>query len=175
MNISGADAYDHLKDVMGRFRTQSLFTEMKVKSYPAPFTLKDKDYKGALSMYRLYMEYGDPTEYSQAIGLLGSLRHWELLTSRDWFKPYITRWRDELRVRTESERFKEMKNINKTIPGTPQAIQATKWLAERYGEKKPAPKRGRPSKDEKDVALRQMIEEETTLLEEALRLGLPTD
>lgn len=167
----GAAAYDTLKDSMGRFRTQSLFVEMKHDKYPAPFTLKDQPHKGAVSMYEKYMEIGDPTEYATAIGLLGSWRHWEALTSTNWFKPYISRWRDELKIQLESERFREMSSIVETMPGTPQAIQATKWLAERYS-KRPNTKRGRPSKAERARALKKETEEDKLLAEEAVRVGI---
>jgi len=168
---SGAGAYAHLKDVMGRFRTQSLFIEMKNEKYPAPFTLKDYDHKGALSMYRKYMEMADPTEYSTAIALLGGWRHWQLLASCDWFKPHIKRWRDELRVKFENDRYLEMKSVAETHKGTTQGIAATKWLADRYSSSV-KPKRGRPSNAEKKTALQQETEESQLLAEEASRLGL---
>ena len=117
------------------------------------------------------MEIGDPTEYTQAMSLLGSYEHWEILTTRGWFKPHIDQWREELKVKLESDRYREMKDMVDNHAGTPQAIQATKWLAERYGEKAPT-KRGRPSKAEKEAALKEHIEEETILKEEAERLGL---
>lgn len=66
------DAFETLKDSQGRFRTKSLFVEMKHPDYSAPYTLKDYDHKGAMSMYQKYMAIGDPTEYEQAIALLGS-------------------------------------------------------------------------------------------------------
>ena len=156
---------------MGRPRTQSLFVEMKHDKYPAPFTLKPYDHKGRMSMYRKYMEIGDPTEYTQAIGLLGSWKHWQLLTRTDWFKPYITEWRDELKTKFESDRYREMQEVADTQKGTPQGVQATKWLAERYS-KVEAPKRGRPSKVEKKAAIKEAVKEDELLNEEAQRLGL---
>ena len=167
----GAVAYEDLKDVMGRFRTQSLFVENKLDKYPAPFTLKPYDHRGCISMYRKYMEIGDPTEYSQAIGLLGSWKHWQTLCAAPWFEPYITEWRDELKTKFESDRFREMSEVAETQKGTPQGVQATKWLAERYS-KVESPKRGRPSKAEKKAALKQELEEDELLNEEAARLGL---
>lgn len=156
---------------MGRFRTQSLFVEMKLDKYPAPFTLKTYDHRGRMSMYRKYMEIGDPTEYSQAIGLLGSWEHWKTLCAAEWFKPHIEKWRDELRIKFESDRYREMSEVAETHKGTPQGVQATKWLAERYS-KVEAPKRGRPSKAEKAQHLKEAAEEETLTSEEAARLGL---
>ncbi len=169
--LPDAGAYDHLKDSQGRFRTQSLFIEYKHDSYPAPFTLKEYDHKGALSMYRKYMEIGDPTEYSQAIGLLGSWRHWEMLTNTQWFKPFVTQWRRELKVKFESDRYREMHDVAKNQGGTPQGLQASKWLAERYSDSN-ATRRGRPSKAEKAQALKRDKEEEKLLQEEAERVGI---
>ncbi len=169
--LSGADAYEHLKDSMGRFRTLSLFWEHRLDKYPAPFTLKDKEHKGRMSMYAKYMEIGDPTEYTQAIALLGSWRHWEMLVAAEWFKPFITRWRDELKVKFESDRYREMVKVAEEQAGTPQGAQATKWLAERYSKVSKS-KRGRPSKVEKKNALREELREEKLLQQEAERLSL---
>jgi len=166
-----AAAYDSLKDSTGRFRTQSLFIEYKHPKYPAPFTLKDYDHKGALSMYRLYMDAGDPTEYSQAIAMLGSWRHWKALTSSEWFSEVVNKWRDELKIKFESDRYREMKDVTETCKGTPQGVSATKWLAERYSNVE-KPKRGRPSKAEKESHLRESSQEDQLLKEEAERLGL---
>lgn len=158
--------YEHLKDSMGRFRTQSLFVENKHDSYPAPFTLKEYDHRGAMSMYQKYMDYSDPTEYSVAIGLLGSWRHWEMLTGATWFEPYITQWRNELKKKLEYERFSEMRSMAKG--GN---TRATIWLDDKYGPQEKA-KRGRPSKAEKNKILREETREEALLKEEQERLGL---
>ena len=168
LTTKGAGPYDSLKDTVGRFRTQSLFIEKKNDKYSAPFTLKDNDHRGAMSMYRKYMEIGDPTEYATAKILLGSWRHWQLLTEANWFQEYIVRWREELKAKFESKRWEEMNEVVTNMPGTPQAMQATKWLADRYSK----PKRGRPSKDEKKELLKEESEEDKLLAEEAQRLGL---
>ena len=169
--LPDAEAYEVLKDSMGRPRTLSLFWEHRLDKYPAPFTLKPYDHEGCISMYRKYMEIGDPTEYSQAIGLLGSWEHWRTLTSANWFKPYIEKWRDELKVKFESDRYREMTEVAETQKGTPSGVQATKWLAERYSKPEPSV-RGRPSKAEKAKALKEQIEEDELLAEEQARLGL---
>ena len=167
-----ADTFELLKDSMGRFRTVSLFVETKHDSYPAPFTLKDRDHRGAISMYRKYMEIGDPTEYTTALELLGSWRHWQQLTKASWFQEYILRWREELAIKFEAERFKEMEDIVENHKGTPMAIQATKWLADRYKTKSNKPRRGRPSKEEKQAHLVKETKEDKLVAEEAERLGL---
>ena len=162
-------AFETLKDAQGRYRTQSLFVEMKHEKYSAPYTLKKYDHRGAMSMYLKYMELGDPTEYTQAIALLGSWDHWKKLCAQSWFKEHLTTWRSELKVKMESDRFLEMDDVAKKQKGSPQGISATKWLAERYGEK---PKRGRPSAEEKKGHLKQLTKEEELHAEDAERLGI---
>lgn len=166
-----AAAYETLKDSLGRFRTQSLFYESRHPKYPAPFTLKDYEHKGRMSMYQKYMEIGDPTEYRTAIALLGSWRHWQVLTSASWFQPHIERWRKELKIKFESDRYAEMLKIEESHTGTPMGLQATKWLAERYSDV-PKKKRGRPTKAEVTANAKEESQEEKLLLEEAERLGL---
>ena len=170
-SMSGEDAYASLKDSMGRFRTQSLFYEHRSPKYPSPFTLKDKEHKGRMSMYQKYMEIGDPTEYRQALALLGSWRHWQVLTSSEWFAPFVERWRAELKTKFESDRWEEMADVERTHKGTPQGVAATKWLAQRYNTD-PTAKRGRPSKAERKRNLNQESKEDKLLIEEAERLGL---
>lgn len=167
-------AYTALKDTMGRFRTQSLFIEMRNPKYPSPFTLKDDDHKGATSMRMVYLDISDPTEYSTAIALLGpqGWRHWQILLQCEWFKPHVTRWRTELATKFESDRFQEMIAVAVGQNGTPAGVQATKWLADRYSSKGTAAKRGRPSKEEKANLLKEESAEDQLLAEEAERLGL---
>lgn len=170
----GADAYLSLKDSMGRFRTQSLFIEHRNAKYPAPFTLKDDDYKGATSMRMQYLDISDPTEYSFAISILGpqGWRHWQVLTACTWFKPFVERWRNELAVKFESDRFQEMREVADISKGTPAGVAATKWLADRYAGKDVTKKRGRPSEDEKLRLLKEESAEDKLLDEEAARIGL---
>ena len=162
----GTSGYEDLKDSMGRFRTQSLFVEYKHDSYPAPFTLKEYPHRGAISMYQKYMDYSDPTEYSVALGLLGSWRHWEMLTEAAWFEPLITQWRSELKKKLEYERYSEMEKL-----ATSGNTRASIWLDDKYGPSTKS-KRGRPSKAEKNKILREETQEEALLKEEQERLGL---
>ncbi len=171
----GPGIFDSFKDSMGRFRTQSLFIETPNEAYPAYFTLKKQDItKGGhtyISLYRKYMEIADPTEYQVAVQIFGSWNHWQALMKSNWFMDHLNSWRFELRTKLESERYHEMlKHIEKDSNST-KAMQATKWLAGRYGDAKQA-KRGRPSKLEKEQALKQSTEEDKMLSEDAKRIGL---
>lgn len=167
------DAFDSFKDAQGRYRTQSLFIEYPNESYPAFFTLKKydviRDGKTYLSLYLKYMDIADPTEYQVAIRLFGSWDHWNALGKAKWFTDELIGWREELKVRLESDRYFEMKkNVREDGPAS---IQATKWLAERYGEKETA-KRGRPSNAEKKAHLKRVANQTSELDEDAKRIGI---
>ena len=173
----GPEVFDSFKDTQGRFRTQSLFCEYPHESYPACFTLKKQDHtKGGklyVSLYKKYMEIADPTEYEVASRLFGSWDHWQALGRTQWFSNHLTGWREELKVALESKRYFEMEHTVQTMKGTTQGVQATKWLADRYGSKSSA-KRGRPSKAEKAQHLKKLKDETAELGEDAARIGLLT-
>jgi len=173
----GPEIFESFKDNQGRFRTQSLFCEYPHDSYPAHFTLKKHDHringvgKQYASLYLKYMEIADPTEFQVAERLFGSWNHWLALTRTKWFMKELTGWREELKVRLESARYFEMKDVAQAAQGTPAGVQATKWLADRYGDKATA-KRGRPSATEKAEHLARIKEESADLDEDAERIGL---
>jgi hypothetical protein len=112
------------------------------------YTLKEHDHLGYPSLYRLYMEADDPTEYTFAIQYLDGWAHWERLQECSWFKPYIEQWRRELEVRYRAQ---SLKNIQAAAndPKNPSAYQANKFLVGQ-GWKDGGPKRraGQPSKEE---------------------------
>ena len=166
------DLFDSFKDSQGRYRTQSLFIETPHESYPAHFTTKTynvkKNGKTYYSLYQKYMEIADPTEYQVALRLFGSWDHWQALCKSKWFMELLTGWRNELKVKMESDRYYEMvSKIDSEKDGT----QATKWLADRYGAKAVL-KRGRPSKAEKAAHLKKLATETDETKEDAARIGL---
>lgn len=170
-NLPEEGYFDKFKDSMGRFRTQSLFVEHPNDSYPTYFTLKKQDKDGKMSLYRKYMEIGDPTEYQVAIRLFGSWDHWQALCRSKWFMVHLTGWRQELKNRMESDRYHEM--VTKADDPGAMGIQATKWLAERYGgSKQKVSKRGRPSKEEKAAHLIQATREADDTADDLKRLGI---
>lgn len=168
--IIGPGAFKSFKDDQGRFRTQSLFAEYPHDKYPAFFTLKKQGKKGFINLYEKYMEISDPTEYQVAIQLFGSWDHWNALTRTKWFKDHLTGWRDELKTKMESERYHEMRDkVNDPKAG----VQATKWLADRYGgASNRVSKRGRPTKAEKEAHLKRLERDTEDIESDAVRIGL---
>ena len=165
-----SNPFKGFKDTGGRFRTQSLFAEFERDGYPPHFTLRREGRAGVVNIYEKYMEIADPTEYQVAIQLLGSWQHWQALIRSEWFMKHLNSWRGELAVKMESERYHEML-INTHRDKT--RVAATKWLADRYGERKnPARKAGRPTKQEKEAYLAQERRDSQDLKEDAERIGI---
>lgn len=139
---------NRFRNATGNFYLNALFWEM---SFPtkdtALYTLKNQDHQGLPSLYRLYMEVDDPTEWQFATQYLDGWEHWELLCECSWFKPYITRWRRELEIRTRARALAKVKDV---ADGKGQnAYHANKFLLEGGWKPTEGPKkRGAPSKDE---------------------------
>lgn len=143
---------NRFKDNVGKWFTQSLFLETKYGANSdvcAPiFTLKDNDYKGLISLKRVYLELRDPTEYRIATEWLGGWQHWKALCSSVWFMKNLTVWREELEVKMKAENLKKMYEIAQSSGAV--AKDAAKFFINREWEVK----RGRPSKEEKARQLR---------------------
>ena len=173
--LANIKSFDIFKDSTGRLRTRSLFIEHLHPSYPAFFTLDKVDKGKYVSLYRKYMEIADPTEYRFAVACFGCWDNWKHLTNLAWFNyEYLQHWREELDARLRSDHFFKMQTIRENGGDSPSAVQATKWLAERYGkaDKPKKSKRGRPSNEEKEGLLKQEAHDEGELKEDAERIGL---
>lgn len=75
------------KDVMNRYRTESLFLEMiqstVVDKYDPLYTLRPGSRKGLPSAYDIYMD--SDSEYEAAIRIVGEMKHWRRLCKLKWF------------------------------------------------------------------------------------------
>lgn len=153
-NINKQEA---MLDVMGKFRTQSLFLEMGYGD-EAIFTFKDFDYehggKEYLSLKKMYLEMEDPTEYSFANHCLLGWRHWQRLCENKIIRKHIDEWREELEVKLRSKAVMDAINL----AGTGH-FQAAKWVADRGWATRGA---GRPTKAEieHEKKVQSRIEEE---------------
>lgn len=98
------------------------------------YTLKDSDHMGYPSLYRLYMEMDDPTEYEFANKYLDGWEHWEILCASNWFKAYINRWRKELDLKMKAKALAVIRN--EANNGGKNALAASKYLMERGWEPK---------------------------------------
>lgn len=146
------------KDEKGRYIVQGLFLEDRYNTDLAVYTLagEDKTYKGMVfpSLKKLYLEMGDPEEYTFAMTYLYDWPHWQRLTNNNIVGREIDKWREELLLSLRSDAISSI--ITQASEGS---YQAAKWVAEEGWSKK---KRGRPSKEEIDerVARDKRLDEE---------------
>lgn len=153
---------------MGRWLTKSLFIEQEYHaSLSQPlFTLADEDRDGYPSLYRLYMEERDPSEYYFSKKYFGGWDHWVKLTNTNFFKPYISDWRKELEVLIKAEALSEIIRIAKD-PTHKSSYEANKILLR---DKKESSKRGRPTKDDIHKEASRIATEDERVAQDAERL-----
>ena len=147
-NVSFPLPLEKRKDVMGKYRTASLFIEKNNSDKWVPeFTLEGEDrwidgplmygertevegtIRHFISLKQIYLSfYEDPTEYDFAMYVFSDWSHWERLCSAPFFKEHIDMWRKEAEIKLRSKMIKEMTNtaLNEGAKGT----IAAKWIAE---------------------------------------------
>lgn len=149
--------------------TKQLFYEMADNPDQAVYTLKDRDTDKYLSLYRLYMEEEDPTEFSFANKHLDGHEHWEMLCRNNWFKPYVNRWRAELELKIRAKALKNLIELSKGSDPKSQA-DASKFLLTRNWRGPTESKVGRPSREAiKQEAIR-LFEESSETKEDYKRI-----
>jgi len=132
------------RNASGKHYTKALFLEMATTEGTAVYTLKDHDHGAFRSLYLLYLDVSDPTEYRFARQHLDGWRHWQVLQECTWLKPYIERWRAELAVKIQSESIQKIREIASATGRD--ALSACKTLLEMTTKKIRV---GRPNKEEK--------------------------
>ena len=156
----------------GNHRTLSLFYELVgADKSTVVYTLKDIDHKGFPSLKRLYLELGDSTEYKFATTYLDGWEHWKKISGTEWFKPLITQWREELRVKKEYEYVAKLEEI--AASEKKEGTSAIKTLLERNKKPTESSKRGRPVhpyREESKTSVGASKAQET--LNDLKRLGL---
>ena len=136
----------------GNFLTQALFFELKNDHERALYTLKEEDYtlpdgRVLPSLKQLYLECGDPTEYSFATEYFYSWKHWQRCLGNKLVIKEVRDWREELEIKLRSEGLKGA--INNAMDGN---YQANKWLVEKGCVEKKA---GRPTNEQVEGELKQ--------------------
>ena len=141
-------------------KTQDLFYELNgFNSGSAVYTVGDEDLvkngKTLLSIRRLYVDMEDVHEYKFAVTHFYSWKHWQKIASSPKVGPYVQEWRDELQAKLQSKNLKRMAQL--AAEGDRMAIKYmanTEWKGETV-----KPKRGRPTKEEKEGFLKQEAKE----------------
>ena len=158
----------------GQRKLRALFFETTLADKSdVVYTLKNRDHEGYPSLYRLYMECDDPTEYTFAVQYLDGWDHWLTLCNCAWFKPYVSAWRAELEVRTKARALQAIKELA-SDPESKEHYQASKFLVSNGWVEKEAPRKsaGRPSKDDVKKEANRLAQEQRELADELSRVGL---
>lgn len=132
-----------------RFLLKPLFIEFAFTNQRdlVMWTLKEQPYKGYPSLYQIYMETGDLTEYRFVKKTFGSFAHWEELCAAPFFKEFIEAWRKELELKVRSDALQNIQRESKT--SSKSAFQANKFLIDKGWITDAKERRlGRTSKDE---------------------------
>lgn len=162
------------RNSVGKRITRSLFLELDPNpEHPyVKYTLKDVEWRGYPSLYRLYMDLGDLTEYEFATTYFESWEHWnEVCTIRE-FIPYLLRWRQELALLTKSQIVKNLKQESEKGSFQPNKIllEFADQLQQSMPQAFSTTKRGRPSKDELNGELQRRADETERLHEDFERI-----
>ena len=155
---------------MGRWRTQSLFWEIRSENLEPLFTLKDYDHEvdGVVypSLKLIYMSYLDTTEYEFAIEVFGSWKAWQKISSNQDLKVFIDEWRAEMEVKIRSLALRSLLETarNEGSKGT----AAAKYITEKGWEKT----KGKSSREEveREKKIQSMITDD--IRDDAERLGI---
>lgn len=162
------------KNTMGSLYTRGLFLE---KSYTkndkssVQYTLRDEDHPdGYKSLYRLYMELADPTEYEFANTYLDSYDHWVAISTATWFEEELIRWRRDLEQKLKSRAMKTVQNIADS-DGHKNQFEAIKILLNAGWKDKPVGKgAGRPTKEAIKAEIKTQAKEDQLVKEELDRV-----
>ena len=156
------------KDVIGRWRTKSLFYEANdYQIENAIFTLGDEDVtikgKALISLRKRFVDSDDPTGYLISQEFLGGYSHWDAICKSS-LRTEVEKWQEELEVKLRSIGL--LNAINSAISGN---FNASKFLAEKGWSKRVA---GRPTNEEVERAAKQEAKLTSAFADDMKRLEM---
>lgn len=148
------------------------FSQYRDTVTPPVYTLQKED--GELpSLYKLYMECEDLTEWEFANKHLAGWDHFEVLLTSSKFVKHLDKWRRDLEQKLKSKAFKALQLIaeegGKNSFEANKLILNGKWKEATETIKAP---RGRPSKRELDKIANEEHEATKSIREDLKRLGI---
>lgn len=148
------------RTISGNRYLQGLFFEQThADKSTVVYTLKDSDHLGFPSLYRLYMEEGDPLEFRFAQNHLDGYEHWLMLCDCTWFRPYVERWRKELELKIRSEAL--VRVIADSKSGSRSSAASNRLLLERGWAREDRATKGRPTKSDIKAEAKRLAEATT--------------
>lgn len=163
-------------NLSGRPLTKGLFFETTGEDKDGVlYTLKDKDhtFRGVTykSLYRLYMECSDPTEYEFANTYLDGWSHWQMIATSSWFKEFVDRWRWELELKLKAAALRriteEAQSESKSRFSANRFLVDGGWI-EKKDSKSPV---GRPTQERIRQEAERLNQVEREILEDHERLN----
>jgi len=159
------------KDSRNKWFTSGLFFEFRNDGCEPMFTIKSHDHKGYKSLKKIYLSYPHVPgyEYEFAETILGGWDHWLKMQASPKLKPIIDSWKEELETKHKCRSIAAIVGMANDEEDK-NRMQAAKYLAEKgYSEKAT---KGRPSKLEKQAALKAEMDRNNEYDEDLQRLGL---
>lgn len=158
------------RDSRNRLYTKALFVELADSPEHAIYTLshQDREREGLHydSLYRLYMEMSDPTEYIFAQRYFDGWVHWQMIANVSWFKDEVSEWRKELEIKIRAEALLAI--IDKSKSSDRDALTAARYVLD--GNWKHQNTKGRPTKQQINDAARDLAEDQNRLNEDFERI-----
>ena len=138
------------RNANGVHLTKALFYEKSGDKANVLYTLKDTDITIGdscfPSLYKLYMEMEDITEFEFAERYFENWEHWMLLCSLSWFSFRAERFRHDLELKLKLQALSHIIAVSRS--STRDAYGASKYILEKGYEKKKANNVGRPSTEQ---------------------------
>jgi hypothetical protein len=104
------------------------------------------------SLHRLFVEFGDPTEYLFACHYFLNYAHWCDVRAHALVAPYLDQWRDELTMKIKADAILSIVKASKGE--SKDAITAARWLlqTDTWAQDARRTPRGRPSNKNKELS-----------------------
>ena len=167
------------KNSMGKWHTRGLFREQYIAGYDQSnviYTLYDhhltKDGKYYPSIYLLYMNMEDLTEWEFAHTFFDGWEHWQQIANASWMKEYILRYRTELELKLKAS---ALRKIMIEAEAGKDSYKANMFLIQKGWidkQAEPAGRRGRPSKAEVERIAKEEAYQSKLINEDLKRLGI---
>ena len=138
----------HFRNENNGFRTKSLFLETSYldKSH-VMYVLSPVARENLPSIYQLFLETEDPTEFKFANTYFDGMEHWRRICDSEWFKPFLEAMRSDLRLKIKQKAIEGIKE-EAYNPESKSRFSALKYLADGgYISKEEAKRVGRPNKE----------------------------
>lgn len=133
------------KDSQNRYLTKGMFIEYSPSGI---FTLGREDKGDIPSLFRLYMEMEDLTEYEFANAYFEDWDHWVKVSNSFFVRNHVAKWRTELEMALKAKALRKIKELSQSRDKG--SFEAQKYILSKGWIDKEIEKnrRGRPSKQE---------------------------